>query len=182
MTLCFSCGFACKFVDVYTIRTTEPKQTGIAFGIVITFAGLGRFLGTLIQPTLIQNEFQHFAPLIMIGSMVIFAVTLSFIKNDKEHTAMEELQESKIVPQSIKDFFGNLIHKYQDTFYRGSRFIQRCRQFPLIPLSISFFEGIFFGSLWFIIPLYIKQTPTYVSTGLEIGIYEIISLCIAVLM
>jgi hypothetical protein len=46
---------------------------------------------------------------------------------------------------------------------------------------VALFEWVFFGSLWFIIPLYLAKHTEYVSYGFEIGIYEIISLICAVL-
>ena len=72
MIILFAAGFGCRFVDVYTLRTSPSSKTGIAFGIVVMLAGLGRFVGTLIQPSLIQESTQVYGPWIMIGCMIIF--------------------------------------------------------------------------------------------------------------
>ena len=69
---------------MYTLRTSPSSKTGIAFGILVTLAGLGRFIGTLIQPSLIQETTQVYGPWIMIGCMMLFGLSLLFIKSDLE--------------------------------------------------------------------------------------------------
>ena len=179
MILFFAAWFGCKFVDVYTLRTSPSSKTGIAFGIVVMLAGLWRFIGTLIQPSLIQEATQIYAPLILIGSMLIFGILLFFIRSDLAPDPAI-IFNKEWLNSRIKTSLIGVLWAYQHTFYRGWRFINRCRQFPLIPLTISFFEGVFFASLWFIIPLYLAAHPEFHSTGLEIGIYEIISVAVAV--
>lgn len=180
MTLSFAAGFSCKFVDVYTLRTTPSSQSGIGFGILIMFAGLGRFLWTLVQPHLIQEQFQIYWPVIMIIAMFFFAVALFFMKSDLEPNPAVILHKQEL-HEHIQLSLLRVLSNYKTTFSSGWIFIQRCRKFPLIPLTVSFFEGIFFGSLWFIIPLYLAAHPDVVSRGLEIGIYEIVSVCFALL-
>lgn len=141
---------------------------------------MGRFIGTLIQPSLIQEVTQVYAPWIMIGSMVLFGISLLCIKSDLEPDPAIIFNKEKL-DSRIKTSLVGVLGTYKNTFYRGWRFIQRCRQFPLIPLTVSFFEGIYFASLWFIIPLYLSAHPEYHATGLEIGIYEIVSVCVAVI-
>lgn len=82
MTLSFAAGFGCRFVDVYVLRTAPFGKTGVSFGILVMFVGLGRFLGTIIQPSLIQDALQVFAPLIMIGAMCLFSLVLWYIPSD----------------------------------------------------------------------------------------------------
>ena len=179
MTLSFAAGFSCKFVDVYTLRTSPFWKTGIAFGILVTLAWVWRFIGTLIQPSLIQETTQIYWPWIMIGSMILFALAIFFIKSDLEPDPAIVFNKETL-DSHIKTSLVWVLGAYKHTFYRGWRFIQRCRQFPLIPLTVSFFEGMYFASLWFIIPLYLAAHPEYHSSWLEIGIYEIISVCVAV--
>lgn len=38
MTVLFAAGFGCRFVDVYTLRTSTLTTSGISFGILVTFA------------------------------------------------------------------------------------------------------------------------------------------------
>lgn len=179
MTLLFAAWFGCKFVDVYTLRTSPFWKTGIAFGILVTLAWVWRFIGTLIQPSLIQETTQIYWPWIMIGSMILFALAIFFIKSDLEPDPAIVFNKETL-DSHIKTSLVWVLGAYKHTFYRGWRFIQRCRQFPLIPLTVSFFEGMYFASLWFIIPLYLAAHPEYHSSWLEIGIYEIISVCVAV--
>ena len=86
MTIFFAAGYGSRFVDVYTLRMSPAGQSGLAFGRLITFSGLGRFVGTLIQPHLIPETQQWLAPLIMIGAMCIFIIILHTIGDDKPHT------------------------------------------------------------------------------------------------
>ena len=180
MIILFAAGFGCRFVDVYTLRTSPSSKTGIAFGIVVMLAGLGRFVGTLIQPSLIQESTQVYGPWIMIGCMIIFWISLLFIKSDLEPNPAIIFNKEGL-DNRIRTSLVGILWTYKNTFYRGWRFIVRCRQFPLIPLTVSFFEGVYFASIWFIIPLYLAAHPDFMSTGLEIGIYEIISVCVALL-
>lgn len=179
MALFFSAGFACKFVDVYTLRTTPSYKSWMAFWILISLAGLWRFLGTLIQPHLIHETTQIYAPLIMIVCMILFWITLTIIKSDLEPNPAI-IFNKEWVDDHIKSSLISVLHTYKRTFGNWRRFIKRCRQFPIIPLTVSFFEGIYFWSLWFIVPLYLNAHQEFSSTGLEIGIYEIISVCVAV--
>lgn len=176
MTVCFAAGYGSRFVDVYTLRMSPAGQSWLAFGRLVTFAWLGRFLGTLIQPHLINLNHQYIAPILMIIAMIIFIGILSLIKSDNKPTTMT----TEKLHHHIRTGIEELIHKYRRTFQHGWIFIQRCKTFPLIPLSVALFEWIFFWSLWFIIPLYLSQHPEFISSGFEIGIYEIISLLCAV--
>ena len=179
MTIAFAAGYGSRFVDVYTLRMSPTGQSGMAFWWLVTFAGLGRFLWTLLQPHLVNPTAQIRAPVIMIGAMSIFIVVLLFIKDDKP-TALTFSLSPKKLHQHLWVSVIKLFESYKNTFTHGRKFIQRCEKFPLIPLSIAFWEWIFFGSLWFIIPLYLSYHPEYISYGFEIGIYEIISLFCAI--
>jgi hypothetical protein len=75
----------------------------------------------------------------MIGAMSIFIITLLFIKDD--HTQKLELFiKDKNINHHLWDSIIKLIKSYQRTFSHGRIFIQRCEKFPLIPLSIAFWE------------------------------------------
>ena len=47
-------------------------------------------------------------------------------------------------------------------------------------MSVSFFKGIYYGSLYFLVPLYLLQHTDFHSTGLEIGIYSLIAIFVSV--
>jgi hypothetical protein len=145
----------------------------------VTFAGLGRFLGTLLQPHLVGEHTQIRAPVIMICAMIIFMIVLLFIKDD-HIPKLQIIQHNNKLHHHLRDATLKLIASYKRTFVHGWIFIKRCKDFPLIPLSIAFWEGILFGSLWFIIPLYLANHPEYISYGFEIGVYEIINVLFAI--
>ncbi len=180
MTLLFAAGYGSRFVDVYTLRMSPAWQSGMAFGWLVTFAGLWRFLWTLLQPHLIDPSHQIRAPVIMIIAMVIFICILLLVRDDISSTP-QIVTSHKMLHHHIGDSISNLIASYKKTFIHGWIFIQRCKHFPLIPLSIAFWEWMFFWSLRFIVPLYLSWHPEYVSYGFEIGVYEVISLLCAVL-
>lgn len=181
MMLFFAAGYSCKMVEAYILRVNPAGSSGIAFGFVMTLSGLGRFVATLIQPYLVDQSYPR-AAWIMIGAMVIFAL---FLRQSQDDGALLPPEDQK---KAIKTnntpwrstLSQTLVKSYKHAFSHGARFVRRCRYFPLIPLSFSLWEGIFFGSLWFIVPLYLAQHPEYFSHGWEIGIYEVISIFIAV--
>lgn len=179
MTICFWAGYWAKSVDVYTLRMSPSGNSGIAFWRLTTFAGLGRFLGTLIQPYLVSSNLQIRAPIGMLWAMALFSIFLLFIPNDVEHKG--STQNNKKPHHHIMDSIKNIIHNYKRTFIHWPLFVRRCNYYPLIPLSVWLREGIFFWSLWFIIPIYFSQHPEYLSHGLEIGIYEIINVFFAII-
>lgn len=179
MTICFAAGYGSRFLDVYTLRMSPAWQSGIAFWWFVTFAGLGRFLGTLLQPHLVGEHTQIRAPVIMICAMIIFMIVLLFIKDDNI-PKLQIIVQHKELHNHLRDAFVKLIASYKRTFVHGWIFIKRCKDFPLIPLSIAFWEWILFGSLWFIVPLYLAKHPEYISYGFEIGVYEIINVLFAI--
>ncbi len=178
MTFAFSVWYGSKFVDVYTLRMSSSARSGIAFGILVTFAGLGRFLGTMIQPYLIDQSVQFWAPIIMIIAMVIFMIILLFIKDDHINTILYNKTEPS--QHNLREKITQNISTYKETFQRGIVFIKRCNFYPLIPISVALWEWVFFWSLWFLVPMYLASHPEYISHGFEIGIYELISLLFAI--
>ena len=181
MTVLFAAWYGARFVDVYTLRMSPSGQSGMAFGWLVTFAWLGRFLWTLLQPHLIDPTHQIRAPVVMIIAMTVFMIVLRFIKSDIDTKTQDHIMQNKNhVQKHVRNSIVKLGKSYKKTFSHGWIFIERCNKFPLIPLSIAFWEWIFFGSLWFIIPLYLSYHPEYISYGFEIGVYEIISLLCAI--
>ena len=130
MAFCFSIGFGCKFVDVYTLRMSSSSRSGIAFGILVTFAGLGRFLGTLVQPYLIDTSVQFRAPIIMIIAMILFMGILIFIKDD--HISSLSITTLKTANSTVIEKIKESLKTYKESFRRGIIFIKRCNYFPLI--------------------------------------------------
>ncbi len=180
MTICFAAGYGCKFVDVYTLRMAPQGNSGIAFWWFVTFAGLGRFLGTLIQPYLVGESYPR-GPIIMLAAMCIFVICLLFVPNDIAPHDKKEIIWKNRLHRHIFAGIQSIFISYKRAFIHWPLFVRRCHYFPLIPLSIALREWVFFWSLWFIVPLYMSQHPEYSSYWLEIGIYEIISVFIAVI-
>ena len=120
---------------------------------------------------------QIYGPLALSVCMIIFLGFILFAKSDLATSV--PLTKNKL-ESTIKTSLVDALNTYGHTFYRGWRFIKRCRHFPLIPLTSSFFKGMYYGSLYFLVPMYLLQHPDFLSRGLEIGIYELVSLCFAV--
>lgn len=183
MLICFAAAYGCKMIEAYILRVSPAGSSGIAFGFLVTLAGVGRFVATLIQPYLVTQSYPRGA-WIMIGTMILFALFLAWSQDDvsslhlSDNTKDNKADNKHIWRQSITH---TLAHSYKRAFLHGWVFVCRCRYFPLVPLSVALWEGIFFGSLRFIIPLYLAQHPDYISQGWEIGIYEVVSIFIAVL-
>lgn len=180
MVLTFAIWYGSRYVDVYTLRTSPRWKAWIAFWILATFTGVWQLIANLLQPIFIGSTNEVYAPFVMIVGMIVFIILLFFVKSDLEPdptlSFLPEGLESKIKTSLGYNFF----KKYWKTFYRGRRFIKRGRDFPLIPLTTSFFSGMYYGSLFFIIPLYLARNPEYHSIWLEIGIYQIIGILVAI--
>lgn len=84
MVICFAIGFGARYLDVYTLRITPTSHMGVGFGILVTFAALGRFISTMVQPYFLGSEIQIFAPVIMIIAMIIFSIIAWKLPDDHQ--------------------------------------------------------------------------------------------------
>ncbi len=186
MLLCFAAGYGCKMLEAYVLRVSPARNSGMAFGFLVTFAGLGRFIATLIQPHLVIQSYPR-GSWIMIGAMICFAVFLYWSTDDRTLLHLTDTDDQEVKKNSDhhiawrQSIAQTLIASYKRAFVHGPIFIRRCRYFPLVPLIVALWEGVFYGSIWFLIPLYLAHHPEYISHGWEIGIYELISVAVAVL-
>lgn len=89
MVVFFAIGFGARYLDVYTLRITPTSRMGVGFGILVTFAALGRFISTMVQPYFLGSEIQIFAPLIMIGSMIVFSIIAWRLPDDHQPHLIE---------------------------------------------------------------------------------------------
>jgi hypothetical protein len=70
-------------------------------------------LGTLLQPHLINEVQQIFAPIIMIIAMIIFIIILSWIKDDH---ITNQPQKQTTIKKSTTYAFTQFIASYKRTF------------------------------------------------------------------
>ena len=92
----------------------------------------------MIQPYLIDQSVQFWAPIIMITAMVIFMVILLFIKDDHINTILYNKTEPS--HHNLREKITQNISTYKETFQRGIMFIKRCNLYPLIPISVALWE------------------------------------------
>lgn len=161
MIVCFAAGYASNFISVYTMRSVKASQSGLVFGLLTTFSGIGGLLGTLIQPLILAPRLQFYGPIILFVAMLGYGIILSFVQSDIDNSLIAKASR---LQSSIKTKLIKTLNTYGNTFYRGARFIKRSRQFPLIPMSVSFFKGIYYGSLYFLVPIYLIQHPEFHSS------------------
>ncbi len=184
MLVFFAAGYACKMLEAYILRVSPAGNSGIAFSFLVTLAWIGRFVATLIQPHLVTQSYPRGA-WIMIAAMICFTLFLWFSSDDRSSLASQTDRTRLDTDNKDKGIWRwslrtTLSQSYSHAFIHGRKFIRNCRYFPVVPLSVALREGIFYGSLRFVVPLYLAQHPEYLSQWWEIGIYEVISVFIAV--
>ena len=163
-TILFFMNYGFRNVDAYILRATKKEESGFIFGVFTDILAIGCFISTLLIPYFAVNQ-----NIKLIGFMMIFfslygIFILLNIKDDLK-------KKTKINLSSFNIFLNlkNSIH-----------FIKTNNGYPLLSLGTSIFEGLFYGVIWFVIPVHVVNSGlSGLNEGLQLGIYEVITIFIA---
>jgi len=147
--------------EVYILRLSGKKEGGFNFGLAESIHCLARFIATLSIPYFILTNHQTMAAWVMLGSALISFVGMAGLPEDKIRK-----RENQTILNSINPLL---------SIKQGWNFVKKNDGYPLMVIGNSLFEGVFYGSIWFVFPLHlIKFNTNDTISGLTLGIYEVV--------
>lgn len=150
-------------VYTYILRMSGKTEGGMVFGIAENVFAVTTFISSLAIPYFVVAEHYSLAAGVMIVSAILSLLLIIGLPNDKISSQARNVK-----------FFNPLA-----VIKRGWHFVKTNHYYPLLLLANSVFEGIFYGTIWLIMPLYIVSIQGGVFSGLTIGIYELITILAA---
>ena len=160
-------GYSLNTIDSYILRVTPEDEGGLAFGIQGNIDSIGCFLATISIPFFLPVSMHIWiAVLVIVAKLICLLGTFlvdedTFEREEKESSVLEMLNPLSAVRHGI-------------------HFIKMNGFYPVLALGSSLFEGLFYGTIWFIFPIHFAKLGLEGgSEGLQLGIYEIITMFLA---
>ena len=166
--ICFFLGFFMRWsffvLDNYLLRAVKSSEGGVVFGIKEEVFAIANFLGLLIFAAFLEPE-----RWVMLGGItLIFNIVALWFLSDV--TPVLKKKEPLKLAKAL-NIFG--IIKV------GLNFIKINHKYPLFVIGSRVFEGIFYGSIWFLFPIHLGSMVLEGDASLPLGIYEIITFVLA---
>jgi len=151
--------------STYLLRTTPKKEGGLIFGLRDNIMAISCFGSTLALSFFLAPENYWIIGALMAGTASLFLFILMLVKND--------LPKPK--PIKLRAALNSLA-----TVKHSIHFIKKNKYIPLFDIGSKLFEGLFYGTIWFVIPLHLAKLGTSsAGAGLQLGIYELITIFLA---
>lgn len=162
-------GYTLRSVsEAYLLRTSEKNEGGFIFGLSEDVYALSYFLVTMSIPYFLVTEHQYYAGIILLFCPIAGYLFIAHLPEEKR---------TKEKRKSLKDVF--LLNPFT-ALKRGMHFIRANNYAPVPAVAITFFESIFYGTIWFVFPLHLEQLGSEsFKDGLILGIYEIVTILAA---
>ena len=152
-------------VAAYLLRTSQDHEGGLVFGIMENVYAIASFLASLSLPFFVITGNHAAGALTMLATAVAGIFIILPLSNDAaERTPSRGFWQS----------FNSLT-----LLKNGWHFIKVNGWYPVLSLGNSLFEGIFYGTIWFVIPLHLATEGVSLIEGLELGVYELITIFFA---
>lgn len=153
-------------IDPLILQNTNSKDGGFWFGIKEEICSVGSFLGALAIPFFILAERWIWIGIIWALTQGIALLFLSMVSQTS--------QKKKIISHSSPkiNLFG--------TLKAGLHFIKVNHKYPLFAVGSFLFQGVFYGAIWFVFPIYIADQIITNNGSLSLGIHEIMKLTLAI--
>ena len=145
---------------------SRRNEGGFIFGIAENLYAFANFIAALAIPFFIVTSMHRSAALVMLVTSFFSCLVTLKLPNDKKRSF--NFLKKRRTPRGIAE-----------AMRAGWHFVRKNKFYPLLTLGGATFEGIFYGTIWFVIPLQIaSRTPSLIG-GLELGIYEIMTVALA---
>ncbi len=155
-------GYSFNSIKTYVLQMSPKESGGLLFGLVSSITSVGSLIATLLLPYLEHQSY------IFIGGITIFLMSLIF-------AGTFTLRQPKIKPyKKDKNMFN-----FFSTLQRGFYFVKKNKYFPVFQLITVTFQGFFYASIWFLVPLLIAKSPDNFLGGMSLGVYEIVTILLA---
>jgi len=149
--------------ETYILRITKKDEGGMAFGLYGNISSLAIFLATVTLPFFVIAGHEVFAAWALMAVYGISFTILSFLPDD---IAARQLERS------------SLLHSMNPipAIKNGIRFIKENKNYPLLLIGATLFEGVFYGTIWFVFPLHIAKIGlSGGGGGLQLGVYDLVT-------
>lgn len=164
----FFMGFSVRwsfFVsESYILKQSKSEEGGFIFGLREELFAMANFAGILLFPLFIISTTWSWLPVLTILFATLSALLIIDIPKDSDHNQKLDIKKALNIWSTIS---------------AASRFITINHKFPLFVLGSKIFEGIFYGSIWFLFPLHLSRLIVGGDNSLHLGIYEIVTICLA---
>ena len=166
-------GISLNTIETYILKITPKDEGGVAFGIEGNVSSVAYFLAAISFPFFLPESMHIWLFGLIIISKIILFFSLSFFPDDAE------LPKEKDENNKKSESFLQTCNPY-NTFKHGLHFIRMNDFYPILAIGSSLFEGLFYGTIYFIFPIHFaKMGITGIMEGMELGIYELITMFIA---
>lgn len=156
-------------INTYLLRTTDKNSGGLIFGLQANIFSTAYFFSTIAMTFFVASgDWQGAGLLMLLGGAVNLAWAWR-LPND-----LPKQKKSSAEPSWLRTLnpFATIGH--------GWHFVRQNSYFPVLALGNTCFQGFFYGTLWFVLPLHLAATTTgSVEDGLQLGIYELVTMLIA---
>lgn len=153
--------------EVYILRMSQKKEGGVNFGLSESLYCLARFFSTLSIPYFIITGHQSFAAWAMLIGALINAFGIIGIPEDKLAR-----KKAKGIINAINPLL---------PIKNGWNFIRKNDGYPMMLIGNALFEGVFYGTIWFVFPLHLASLgSTEAISGMTLGVYELVFFATAV--
>jgi MFS family permease len=153
-------SYSCRDeVYAYLLRTSSKSEGGFVFGVAENLFAVSTFIGTLTLPYFIASDHDILAAVVMIGTGLASVSLIIGLPNDRVLAKNRFIAYNPVA-----------------VIKRGWHFVKVNRYFPTLSLANSAFEGIFYGTVWLIMPLKIATGESGILAGLTLGVYELITI------
>ncbi|MCX6780534.1 MAG: MFS transporter, partial [Candidatus Magasanikbacteria bacterium] len=136
---------------------------GLLFGIYGNISSLAIFIATVSLPFFVLSNHHDLAALNLIIIYATSFIILLFLPNegiDKQASKISFWKALNPIP-SIK---------------HGLHFVRINDGYPALSLGASLFEGLFYGTIWFIFPLHMAKVGlSGAETGMHLGVYDLVT-------
>lgn len=161
-------SYSLRVNETYVLRVTNKSEGGLIFGISENVYSIAYFLSTLSIAFFTLTSNHKYAAWMMIIFGLFNLISVMFIKND---FVKKNKKEKRSILSDLNPF---------NSIKSAMHFVRMNGNYPLMTLSASAFQGIFYGTIWFIFPLYLAQAGiSSIEGGLQLGIYELVTIFIA---
>lgn len=165
--LLFSSYTLRNLTETYLLRTSQKTEGGMIFGLAENAYAVAFFIVTLSIPFFTSFVSSKIPGLLLASCAFVALLLILIIPNDSQH---RHLNAKKYI-SSLNPWL---------TIKNGWHFIKKNDFFPLMTLANTTFESTFYGTIWFVFPIHLlKNQPENLTSGLILGIYEIVTICLA---
>jgi MFS family permease len=149
--------------ETYILKTSKKDEGGMLFGIFGNMSSSAVFLATAALPFYVIAGREMLAAWTLIVVYGLSFLILYFLPNDQV-----------LVEDNSRGFWTSL--NPLPAVRQGLHFVKANSNYPMLTLGATFFEGIFYGTVWFIFPLHMAKVGLAgMQSGMHLGVYDLVT-------